>query len=233
MSKNEVIEFVNKYMLGDIFIDEDTTPAEWANTENIITSIQPSESPDGYAIIDGKYYIAEHFCYDASKVSSRHGSQLMKKMIPDKNKLPKSNYEHTEIDTDSSVTYLFDNLINNFENHARKFETYKQNERFQGLNYGGCFFFIEDNTIFGEINTDTERVFDIISTKDFIDVWKKYPYIDYIVLGGNCCGTNYCRIFSNRYCKDEYPTLESLNGKILIMNRAQIIKRKGEIQWKK
>lgn len=233
MSKNEIIEFINKYMLGDIFIDEDTTSTEWANTENIITSIQPSESPDGYAIIDGKYYIAEHFCYDASKVSSGHGSQLMKKMIPDKNNLPKSNYEHSEIDTDSSLTYLFSNLIKNFENHAMKFETYKQNERFQRLNYGGCFFFIEDNTFFGEINTDTERIFDIISTKDFIDVWKKYPYIDYIVLGGNCCGTNYCRIFSSKHCDNEYPTLESLKDKVLIMNKAQIIKRKGEIQWKK
>lgn len=232
-SKKEVTEFIYKYMRGDISIDEDTTPAEWANMEKIFTNIQSSESPDGYAIIDGKYYIAEHFCYDASKVSSRHGSQLMKKMIPDNNNLPKSNYEHTEIDTDSSVTYLFDNLINNFENHARKFESYKQNIKFQGLNYGGCFFFIEDNTIFGEINTDTERVFDIISTKDFIDVWKKYPYIDYIVLGGNCCGTNYCRIFSSRHCDNEYPTLESLKDKVLIMNRAQIIKTKNEIRWEK
>lgn len=231
--KHEVIDFLNQYVLHsniliniDSFIDEEFI-------KNIIYNIDYKENfrPDGFSIIDDNIYPIEHFQFDAS-VENR-GSQLSKEIsLLDKKTMHIRQTTSSVIETNSDINCYMSNLINHFVDHADKITDYSNNinKLFPYKINKGFIFFVEDKTIFGAMTIEQEP-FQIVLTQEFIDVWKNYPEIKYIFMGGSFKGNNYCIVYSNLLFKKKFNSITK--AKIIIMNSAHVIDVMEEIKWKK
>ena len=231
--KHEVIDFINEYISGkEIFINlESSIDDDFLKKIIYGVSYIPNMRPDGFSIVDKDIYPIEHFQFDASM--EEKGSQLSKK-ISDLDKKVKNLKKTTtsEINTVSDKMQYINNLINHFVSHAKKVEIYKKNIRneFKDKNISDVIFFIEDKTIFGAVYIN-QKPFEIVLTKEFIEIWKNYPEIKYIFVAGNCRGIKYCIVYSNFIVDKDYDSIN--NKQIIVMNSAQIIDVMEEIKWKR
>ena len=231
--KHEVIDFIRKYLTEEFFVEGSFKRDEVELIQSIICNAKYIENfrPDGFSIINDDIYPIEHFQFDAS--IEKKGSQLSKEEALVDKKVNELNKTFSfQIDTKSEKgAYIF-NLIHHFEEHAKKVNDYKNNisEEFPDKKIKDMVFFIEDKTIFGAVYQDM-KPFDIIQTKEFSDVWKKYPEVKYIFLAGTCLNKKYCKVCKIDNLKDNYRSINDCG--IIIMNSAHGINVTEEIKWKK
>lgn len=232
--KHEVLDFVKKYWKEKcVFKDNKISDDEEKLIVNIVSNVDYIENfrPDGFSIIENDIYPIEHFQFDAS--IEKKGSQLsIKESIIDR-KISNSNHTFSfQIDTKSDKYFYINNLIYHFEDHAKKIYEYKKNiiDVFPQKNIKDIVFFIEDKTIFGAIYDD-KTPFQIVKTKEFIEIWKKYSEIKYIVFYGSILSSKYCMIYSNIILNDNYPSIEDID--INILNSTHGVSVREEIKWKK
>ena len=218
-SRNEVSEFREKFLSKRCFL-VDKDDLSWRLIRKILFDPIDSEEPDAYSIVDEGIYLIEHFQFDAS-IETRDGSLLSIELAKAQNK------EFAYILPKSDKIYCIKNLIKHFEEHAKKYEKYKENtlKRLDCKSeFKGLVFLIEDKTIFGAIDGDVlntynkEIPFEFVLTSEFINVWKKYDFVKYIVIGGRCHNDDYCIIYPNICMGFQCDSI--INRSVFIMNQA-------------
>lgn len=69
------------------------------------------------------------------------------------------------------------------------------------------------------LNTYNKEIpFEFVLTSDFINVWKKYDFVKYIVIGGRCHNDDYCIIYPNTCTGFQCGSIK--NRSVFIMNQA-------------
>lgn len=218
-SRKEVSIFRDKFLKKRHFL-VDKDDSSWRLIQKILFDPIDSEEPDAYSIVDDGIYLIEHFQFDAS-IETRGGSLLSIELAKAQNK------EFAYILPKSDKLYYINNLIKHFEEHAKKYEKYKENmvkKMDCKTEFRGLVFLIEDKTIFGAIDGDVlntykkEIPFEFVLTSDFINVWKKYDFVKYIVIGGRCHNDDYCIIYPNICTGFQCDSI--INRRVFIMNQA-------------
>ncbi len=236
-TKREVESFLNEYGVDRVKLSDDIDLNESVMLSKVLHNVVDSERPDGYSIVDDKYYIVEHFQFDASKCR-RKGSKLMEDTFAVRNGAKEECHTVADLKPPSSLEYYWDNLKKNFEIHALNIEEYKQKEVFKGKEYGGCIFLIEDKTLFGVIEnsqdeypdyTEREKYFEIVKTKEFADLWKQYGLVDFVIFAGVGYSGKYYYIYPKRICNETYPELKTISVTILNEAHVNIWKAKFEL----
>ena len=210
-SKHEVTCFIEKYVLGRGILIKHFNEEDVRLIRQILLNHTDFEKPDAYSIVGDDVYMLEHFQFDASL-------EIRKKKDPSKKvgsslamDLSKTRFnELSYINPESSVEHYINNLIEHFESHAKMYENeYMQNIRNvigADKNIKGLMFLIEDGTLFGAEEAikgeyeDDIRQFEIILTSEFMDVWKQYGFVKYIVVAGRCHNSDYAIIYTDK-CK--------------------------------
>lgn len=201
-NKNEVTKYLGRYLHKRKFAVEDRDKESWNLISNILVESVDFDNPDGYAVLEDGIYLIEHFQFDASKQKRKGGSMLEM----DLSKADKGQQDtYTVISPKSNVSQYMQNLIANFEAHANKYEKYKDNTRSHlgtVKDIKGLVFLIEDATIFGvtEVIDEDLMPFEFVLTSEFMDVWKKYEFVKYIVTAGRNQNDDWCAIYSDN-CK--------------------------------
>ncbi len=238
-SKHEVTHFIEDYVLGRGILIKYFNEEDVRLIRQILLNHTDFEKPDAYSIVGNDVYMLEHFRFDASL-------EIRKKNEPNKKvgsslrmDLSKTRFnELSYINPESNVEHYINNLIEHFESHAKMYENdYMQNIRnVTGTekNIKGLVFLIEDGTLFGAEEAikgereDDIRQFEIILTSEFMDVWKQYGFVKYIVVAGRCHNSDYAIIYSDK-CKQ--IECESIRDKrIYIGNHAVQTYRKIPIK---
>jgi hypothetical protein len=136
-----------------------------------------------------------------------------------KEEMNKTKFVQKTLHVESSIESYFNNLKKSFINHANKFSTYVKNcNNHLGVNYdcSSLIFMIEDNTTYGSINLHDNTHFEILKTKEFMELWINYPYVKAIILKGNVINGNYTKVYFREECLLEYKSIKDYNVKILI-----------------
>ena len=236
-TKREVESFLNEYWVDRVKLNDDIDLNESAMLSKVLHNVVDSERPDGYSIVDDKYYIVEHFQFDASKCG-RKGSKLMEDTFAVRNGAKEEGHTVADLKPRSCLEYYWGNLKKNFEIHALNIEEYKQKEVFKGKEYGGCIFLIEDKMLFGVIKnsqdeypdyTKREKYFEIVKTKEFADLWKQYGLVDFVVFAGIGYNGKYYYTYPKRICDETYPELKTISVTILNEAHMNIWKAKFEL----
>ena len=235
-NKKEFSNFIYKYISGkEIVYSENISLKNIREIIDIIYNGKDFEHPDGYSLIENELFMIEHFQFDAS--IEKKGSTLItdkKKIISEINKeIQTKEFVNKSLKTKSSVNDYYLNLKNHFIKHANQFEKYKiecSNWLKTTLKCNSLILFIEDKTIFGALNNNNNNniAYEIIKTKEFMELWKEYPNVKAIFLGGNMRDRKYCRIYLYEETQNNYETIENHNP--IIMNDMQIIECKMEVK---
>lgn len=238
-SRFEVTRFLDRYVYGRETFTRDFNHEDDILIEQILENPIDGNGPDAYSIVGNDVYMLEHFRFDASleirkknEPSKKVGSSL--RMDLSKTRFNELSY----INPESNVEHYINNLIEHFESHAKMYENdYMQNIRnVTGTekNIKGLIFLIEDETLFGAVDLneveqgDDTHPFEIILTSEFMDVWKQYGFVKYIVVAGRCHNSDYAMIYSDK-CKQ--IECESIRDKrIYIGNHAVQTYRKIPIK---
>lgn len=210
-SKHEVSHFIENYVLGRGILIKYFNEEDVRLIRQILLNHTDFEKPDAYSIVGDDVYMLEHFQFDASL-------EIRKKKDPNKKvgsslamDLSKTRFnELSYINPESNVEHYINNLIEHFESHAKMYENeYMQNIRNvtgADKNIKGLIFLIEDETLFGAEEAikgeyeDDIRQFEIILTSEFMDVWKQYGFVKYIIIAGRCHNSDYAIIYTDK-CK--------------------------------
>ncbi len=225
--KKEVTKFIDKYLNKKVFILSNEVLT--CNIHDIINNAVDFERPDGYAIIENQCLIIEHFEFDPyihKKKSSEFrkvesdNERLQKKLFEKTNYIDETDYEYkmmkSSITVHASKNDYIHNLERCFKSHANKYKYYQDNIKSQinDLSADHMCFFIEDKTIFGSYYKESQTPFLITCTKEFIELWEKYDFVDYIFIGLDGISSKPC------YCLERHSLI---NKKFLSINEMDII----------
>lgn len=222
MSKTryEVTKYLCRYLDKHKFAVDDQDREAWNLASNILVESVDFDNPDGYAVLEDGIYLIEHFQFDASEQKENCGSMLQMD-LSNADKCQHNTY--AVISPQSSATQYMQNLIVNFEKHANKYEKYKDNVRSHlgtTNDIKGLVFLVEDVTIFGVTEAVDEdlKPFEFVLTSEFMNVWRKYDYVKFVVAAGRNRNSDWCVIYSD-ICK--LGTYASVKDKtIYVMNKA-------------
>jgi|GEM_PF-5575368 len=229
-SKHEVTHFIENYVLGRGILIKYFNEEDVRLIRQILLNYTDFEKPDAYSIVGNDVYMLEHFQFDASleikkkkNPSIKGGSSL--EMVLSKTRFDELSY----INPESSVEHYINNLIEHFESHAKMYEhEYMQNIR--GVigaekDIKGLIFLLEDKTIFGAEEAiegeyeDDIRQFEIVLTSEFMDVWRRYEFVKYIVVVGRCHNSDYATIYTD---KSKQIGCESIRDKRIFINNQAV-----------
>ena len=108
-TKREVESFLNEYGVDRVKLSDDIDLNESVMLSKVLHNVVDSERPDGYSIVDDKYYIVEHFQFDASKCR-RKGSKLMEDTFAVRNGAKEECHTVADLKPHSSLEYYWDKI---------------------------------------------------------------------------------------------------------------------------
>ncbi len=236
--KNEVSYFIEKYILNRGIKKIQGLKYNYLNNLNkMIDNAKDFERPDGYSLLDDECYLIEHFEFDASVQDEKFSSQLRKKeAMLDKEatkilncKIKESTdaqncfMNNSNIAVNVSKDTYIKNLLRVFEEHSDNYIEYIDNLNGKGIKrdkFNLCFF-IEDKTILGAYY-DTGDPFVILTTKEFVDVWKAHENVKMIFFAIEGNGKRECYYVEREsFIELEFPSINDVN--LLITNSAQVL----------
>jgi len=173
------------------------------------------DHPDGFCKYEDNVLIIEHFEFDSS-CTNKKGSKNRQEIFRTSNYEPQKDTGieifRDEIKCDYTIENYVDNLIKNFNKHYDEIEKYKKDlEKKQIITKNTnveTLFCIEDATALGNMDSATGEPLIPLMCKEFIDIIKKCPKLDYIITGSSIGQSNYTWFSStlkiDYYIKNSY-----------------------------